>query len=436
MQKSFKKPFITPVPAMKKICVIGLGYIGLPTAAMLANHGYKVTGTDINKEVVSKINNKEIHIEEPGLRAFAHEALDSGNLTAHDTPKKSDVFIVCVPTPLDGKIKRADLSYVINATESIYPLLEKNNLVILESTVPPGTTNEKMIPILEKSKLKAGIDFYVAHCPERVLPGNILRELCDNHRIIGGINKESSRQAKNIYKSFTKGKIYITDSATAEFTKLLENTYRDVNIALANELAKIAETSGINVWEAISLANQHPRVSLHYPGPGVGGHCIPIDPWFIYQKKPSLSQLIHLSRKINDSMPRHVLSLLKKILKGIEKPRITVLGITYKKDVDDIRESPALEFIRLARKEGYHICIHDPFVKKCSYTTYDLLDAARDSDCIVLLTDHTIFNQIDPDRIKNAVRTKNVLDTRNALNYEKWEKAGFTTKILGKPYQE
>lgn len=414
---------------MKKICILGLGYIGLPTAIMFALSGYSVVGVDVDKDIVNNLRIGRIHIRERGLKECFEKVKEQNNFQVKTQPEESDVFIISVPTPLDKKRKRADLRYVIQAAKSIVPILRKNNLVILESTVPPRTTTDVVVPILEKSGLKAGKDFFVAHCPERVLPGNILKEIVENDRIIGGIDKKSAVRAKKLYQSFVKGKIYVTDSTTAEFVKLLENTYRDVNIALANEIAKIAERLGINVWDAINLANKHPRVNLHLPGPGVGGHCIPIDPWFVYEKAPDLANLIKLSRTINDSMPKYVIQLIKKLLP--EKGRITLLGASYKKNVDDARESPTLKIAKLAEEEGFMVKIHDPLVKKFELPLYSLEDAVKNSDCIVLVTDHDIFKRINPATISKLVRKRNLIDTRNALNHAKWKQAGFTVKVLG-----
>jgi len=269
---------------MNKVCVLGLGYIGLPTAAVLATHGFSVVGVDANAVVVDTVNNGGIHIKEPGLNTIVQAAINSGNLVVRTKLERANAFIIAVPTPLESR--RADLKYVKSATESIVPYLERNNLVILESTVPPKTTEELLVPILEQSRLKAGEDFYLAHCPERVLPGNILKEIIENDRIIGGINPESAAKAKALYSRFVSGAIYLTDATTAELVKVMENTYRDVNIALVNELSRICTKLGINVWEVIELANKHPRVNLLRPGPGVGGHCLAVDPWFVVEKAP------------------------------------------------------------------------------------------------------------------------------------------------------
>ena len=305
---------------MKKICVIGLGYIGLPTASMLTTHGFEVLGVDINSEVVKIINSGGIHIEEPGLHTLVQAAIKSGKLKASTNPESADIFIIAVPTPFT-KEKKADLSYIKSAAKSIAPLICKDNLVILESTSPPGTCKDILEPIFKSFNLKVSSNYYLAHCPERVLPGYTLKELIQNDRIIGGIDKQSAEKVAQFYKVFIEGNIYLTDSTTAEMVKLMENAYRDVNIALASELAKICEKLGISAWEVIRLANLHPWVNLHAPGPGVGGHCIAVDPWFIIEKYPADTEIITLSRKINDSMPEYVVARIRKIIEKINDPK-------------------------------------------------------------------------------------------------------------------
>lgn len=417
---------------VETICVIGLGYIGLPTASMFATHGYKVNGVDVNENILSLVNNGECHIEEPGLNTLVRAAVLSKNLSASTKPSKADAFIICVPTPLNPFTKTSDLNYVKAAAESITPYLKSDSILILESTSPPGTVDNVLIPILEKSGLKAGTDLFVAHCPERVIPGKILTELVENDRIIGGINNESAIRVRELYQSFVSGNIYLTDSTTAEMCKLMENTYRDVNIALANELAIISEKLGINVWEAIELANKHPRVNLHSPGPGVGGHCIPIDPWFIAESAPDDSNLIKLSRCINDGMVEYVVHILKNMIgdSGI----ITIFGAAYKGNVDDARESPTLHLAGLLAKSGYDIRICDPHVQKFKYKLEDMDSSIKDSDCIILMSDHDEFKSINSDLIQNIaekIRQKNLIDTKNCLDHELWKSAGFNVKILG-----
>lgn len=416
----------------KTICVIGLGYIGLPTASMFATHGYNVIGVDVNETVIAKINTGDSHIEEPGLNTLVKAAVLSKNLVASNSSTQADVFIICVPTPLDAATCSSNLDYVRSAAESIVPYIQSGSLVILESTSPPGTVDNILVPILERSGLKAGNDLFIAHCPERVLPGKILEELVENDRIIGGINEESAKRAEELYRSFVSGNIYLTDSTTAEMCKLMENTYRDVNIALANELVKISEKLGVNIWQAIELANKHPRVNIHQPGPGVGGHCIPIDPWFIAEASPDDAELIKLSRRINDGMPEHITKIISEMVgnSGV----ITIFGVAYKGNVDDARESPALRLGDILVRSGYEVRFHDPHVHEFKYELQDVTNSVEDSNCIVIMVDHNEFKNINMDdmqSISNKMQNKNVIDTRNCLNHELWESVGFNVRIFG-----
>ncbi|MBC8506598.1 MAG: nucleotide sugar dehydrogenase, partial [Chloroflexi bacterium] len=325
-----------------KICVLGMGYIGLPTASTFATHGVRVVGVDVNRQVVETLQNGGVHIHEPGLRTLFQAAYKSGNLTISPQPEESDAFIIAVPTPFkEGK--KADLEFVVSASEAIVPYLKQGNLVVLESTSPPRTTIDVVAPILEKSGLKAGEDFHLAYSPERVLPGQILRELIDNARVIGGIDKASSDAGRDLYATFVRGEIICTTATTAEMVKLMENTYRDVNIAIANEFSRLAARFGVDVWEAIELANRHPRVEILNPGPGVGGHCISVDPWFFVEAAPDLTPLIATARNVNDAQPQVVVDMLQSALTDLSGKRIAVLGLAYKPDVDDLRESPAVE---------------------------------------------------------------------------------------------
>ena len=413
-----------------KICILGLGYIGLPTAALFATHGHEVVGIDINNNIVETVNKGITPFDEPELPELLEKATKSKNLAAKTEVEEADVFIIAVPTPLDKEMKMAELKYVRSAAEMIYPHLRKDNLVILESTVPPGTCDKLLIPILEKSGLKVSDDFYLAHCPERAIPGNTIFEMVHNDRIIGGIDKKSAELAKSLYSCFVKGNFYLTNTITAEFVKLMENTFRDINIALANEFAQIAEESGVNVWEAIELANKHPRVNVLKPGPGVGGHCIAIDPWFLTENS-TRCRIVSLAREINDGMPNHVLQIVKRMLKGAKNPLITVFGVAYKGGVDDTRETPALKFIKLAENEGYKVKVHDPHVKEFEYEVLGLEESVRGSDCIILITDHPEFKEISPTKIFELMRSRNVVDTRNILNHEAWKRTGFSVKVLG-----
>jgi UDP-N-acetyl-D-mannosaminuronic acid dehydrogenase len=408
-----------------KISVLGLGYIGLPTALLFARSGHEVVGVDVNREVIDSLNAGQLHIDEKGLQEVYDQA--KGRFCARNAVEESDVFVIAVPTPLNKSLRVADLSYIRAAAAMVATKLKHGNLVVLESTVPPGASERILFPILEKSGLRLS-EFHYAHCPERAIPGNTIHEMVNNDRIIGGIDQASGILASEVYSSFVQGSIYLTGVRNAEFIKLLENTYRDVNIALANELAKIAEESGINIWNAIRLANKHPRCTIHQPGPGVGGHCIAIDPWFLTENSTKTG-IIHLSRDINDSMPNFVIQMLRTMLKGVKEPVITIFGVSYKGDVGDTRESPALKFIQLCENEGYSIKCHDPFVHSFEYPLFELESSLSKSDCIVLISDHTVFRHIDPAKVR--MRRKNVIDTRNILDSRTWKKYGFKIKIMG-----
>jgi len=415
----------------KKICILGLGYIGLPTAAMFASHGFDIIGVDPNESIVENLNQGKIIIEEPYLDTMVKSAVASGKLRAVKTPEKADVFIIAVPTPI-YKDHTADLSYVVSAAESIVPVLSEGNIVILESTSPPGTVMNVLVPILEKSGLKCGEQLLVAHSPERVLPGKILIELVENNRIIGGINRESAEAVRDLYRAFVRGDIYLTDSTTAEMCKLMENTYRDVNIALANELAKICENAGINAWEVIELANKHPRVNILSPGPGVGGHCIAVDPWFIVEKFPDLANIIELSRRTNDSMPYYLREKITGMLSDVEGERIvTILGVTYKPDVDDIRESPVIELAHLLKDRGFTVRIYDPHAKLYNEKVSDLYEAAAGSHLLVLGVNHKEFAKVDFARLAKVMARPDVLDARNYWDANEVRRSGLNYHLLG-----
>ncbi len=419
---------------IKKICVLGLGYIGLPTASLLATNGFSVVGVDKKEKIIEVVNNGGVHIEEPGLKALVAAAVHSGFLQARTAVEEADAFFIAVPTPIkieQGK-KAVDLSFVEKAAEEIAPVLKQGDLVILESTCPPGTSIDVVAPILEKSGLKAGDDFYLAHCPERVLPGNTLRELIQNNRIIGGINQKSAQKARELYALFVEGEISVTDSSTAEMAKLLENIYRDVNIALANEIAGICEKIGIDAWEATSLANLHPRVNLHAPGPGVGGHCISVDPWFVIGPYREEAHLMALGRGINDSQPQTVVCKIKELVAGLTGPVVTVLGVAYKGNIDDTRESPALKVLSGLTAEGIAFKVYDPHVKSFDYELCGLKEAFTDTDCVVVLADHDEFRFLYPAELAGLVRRKQIFDTRNCLDRQLWEASGFQYHLLGR----
>ena len=372
----------------KKVVVVGIGYVGLPLALTLAKVGYTVTGVDINKKTIESINDGMMPIKEKDLETLFNEPIVRKNFKGSDEPNKADVFIICVQTPMDTISKQPDLSYVSSATESVAPFLEKGNLIIIESTVPPFTCRKVVKPLVEKATgLTVGKDIFLAHCPERIMPGETLKELVYNNRICGGINKESAIFAEEIYKSFVKGDIDVTDDVTAEMVKLMENTYRDVNIALANEFSLIGETLKVDVRDAIRFANKHPRVKILSPGIGVGGHCLPKDPWYLVYADPKNTTLIAMARKVNESMPERVAAKLRKMVRDVDNPKIIVLGMTYKPDSDDLRESPSLEIIRLLKEDGYNVTAYDNYVKGHEYTS--ILDLARGADCVTVLVEHT-----------------------------------------------
>ena len=417
---------------MQKICVLGLGYIGLPTASMFATHGYQVVGVDVNDRVISKLNAGGIHIEEPGLETIVQAGLKSGSLRIQTEPEAADAFIIAVPTPITAD-KKADLRYVESAAQAILPYLKKGDLVILESTSPPQTTQNVLAPILAQSGLDPYRDLLVAHSPERVLPGHILEELVNNDRVVGGLTPVAAEATRDLYAGFVQGTIFLTDATTAETVKLMENTYRDVNIALANEFALIAESLGINTWEATEIANRHPRVNILQPGPGVGGHCIAVDPWFLVQSAPGVSQLIATSRRLNDRMPQHVSELVQTILASIEEPVVAVLGLAYKANVDDARESPSVSVIRWLQSAGYEVRAYDPFVKNSSVqgVVSSIDEAVTGADCLLLLTNHRQFETLSPVEIGSKMSHRNLVDTRKALSHNDWREANFNVYLLG-----
>ncbi len=418
-----------------RICVIGLGYIGLPTASMFATHGVQVVGVDNNPDIVSSLKNKHVHIFEPGLDKVVQEALTSGTLQISDQPEPADAFIIAVPTPFYDD-KRADMRAVISATESFLPQLCKGNLVILESTSPPRTTIDLVVPILERSGLKAGMDFFAAYSPERVLPGQIMRELIDNARVIGGIDETSANAGRDLYRTFVKGEIFTTTSTTAEMVKLMENTYRDINIAAANEFARLADRFGIDIWEAIRLANKHPRVKILNPGPGVGGHCISVDPWFLVEAAPDITPLIHTAREVNDHQPHIIAGLAARALGGsVKGKKIAILGLSYKPDVDDLRESPAVEIAHLLVKNGATVLAYEPFKPSAKFEGFNTVDSIGSvltgCDAILLLVNHTQFKSLDPAQVSKQARGKIIIDTVNGWDANKWIAAGFNVFRLG-----
>ena len=420
----------------QKICVLGLGYIGLPTACTFATHGIEVIGVDINAEIVQGLQNGHIHIFEPGLRSLVQNAIQSGKLRFQPTPEKVDAFIIAVPTPITPE-KKADLAAVKAAAESIVPHLQRGNLVILESTSPPRTTCDIVAPILEKSGLKAGDDFLLAYSPERVLPGKILEEIIQNTRVIGGIDKPSASAGKELYSTFVKGDILLTNATTAEMVKLMENTYRDINIATANEFAHLADRFGVNAWEAIEIANRHPRVNILKPGPGVGGHCISVDPWFLVEAAPDISPLVHTAREVNDGQPGYVVDLMKRKLGALDGKKICALGLAYKADIDDLRESPAIEIVELLLKEKAAITVFEPFKPDGFHgnarAVDTLEDALQDCEIMLLLVAHHQFTGLDPHNVRQMTTATVAVDMCGGWQRQAWEAAGFQFLKLGQP---
>ncbi len=435
----------------QKICILGLGYIGLPTASTFAAYGVKVLGVDVNEQVVETLRSGEIHIHEPGLRDMFKQALASGNLSLSTQPQEADAFIIAVPTPFYGdqfgeyegrQYKLADMRAVTSAAEAIVPVLRKGNLVVLESTSPPRTTVELVAPILRRSGLEPGRDFHLVYSPERVLPGRILRELIENARVIGGVTPESAQAGDDLYSIFVQGEIVQTDATTAEMVKLMENTYRDINIAIANEFSRLADSFGVNIWEAISLANRHPRVKILSPGPGVGGHCISVDPWFFVESRPELTSLISTARRVNDAQPQYVVEVVKRAICGSNFPadavkgrKIAVLGLAYKPDVDDLRESPAVEVARLLQEDGAQVKAWEPFKPAADLPGIDmaagLAAAVRDAEAIVLLVGHTEFLKLKPTELAGMTGARLAVDAVNAWNVADWASAGFRVVKIG-----
>jgi len=398
----------------KSISVIGLGYIGLTTAALLASKGYIVNGVDVSKHVVDTINNGNIHIVEPDLDAYVRSAVSNGKLKAHLEVQASDVYIICVPTPfhVDTGTPIPNINYVIAAVESIAPHVKEGDTVILESTSPVGTT-DMIRSVLDKNEVNTS-EIYIAYCPERVLPGNIMTELVENARVIGGINPKSTEAVASFYSTFVNGEILETDAKTAEMCKLTENSFRDVNIAFANELSIICDNNGVNVWELIKLANRHPRVNVLQPGTGVGGHCIAVDPWFIVSHDPENSRLIKTARVVNDEKPVWVINKIKSKAESHKTKIVACLGLAFKPDIDDLRESPAVKVVNSLIQQGYEVYCVEPNIRDHKeYTLIDLSEAISAFDVIALLVDHKEFTSHS---VLKQLAEKGVLDFCGAMS--------------------
>ncbi|MDM5187893.1 UDP-N-acetyl-D-mannosamine dehydrogenase [Bacillus sp. DX4.1] len=413
-----------------KTCVVGLGYIGLPIASLLASQGYQVHGVDIDEEVVRTIRNGDTHIIERDLDCIVKEAVQNGTLTVSTKPIQADVFIISVPTPIT-KYYEPDVSYVKNAVDSIIPVLKEGDLVIIESTCPVGTT-EMVADVIEQKRLDITVQgsnkgnekskIYVAYCPERVLPGRILQELKMNDRVVGGMNEDSTKKAKDFYKGFVKGNLLETNARTAEMVKLTENSFRDVNIAFANELSIICDQLQIDVWELISLANHHPRVNILQPGPGVGGHCIAVDPWFIVNSAPEQSKLIYTARIVNDNKMYHVVQKIREQAVKFSTPTIACFGLSFKANIDDLRESPAMKIVEqlIEFEDKEELLVVEPYISALPsnfqaggirLTSID--EALEKAEIIVFLVDHDKFKSINQKLLIN----KTVIDTRGMIKY-------------------
>lgn len=403
----------------KTVCVIGLGYIGLPTAALLAVNGYDVVGVDLNHHVVETINQGDVHILEPDLDSFVRSAVAAGKLRAFTDPQEGDIFIICVPTPFHDAVDnpQPNVDYVMAATRSIAGFVRPGNIVILESTSPVGTT-EKMAAVLDTE----GVDISqisIAYCPERVLPGKIMIELVENDRVVGGVTSEATTRVADFYRSFVRGDVFEADAKTAEMCKLTENSFRDVNIAFANELSMICAKEQINVWNLICLANRHPRVNILQPGAGVGGHCIAIDPWFIVARNSESAKLIRAAREVNNFKTAWVINKIKIAVADASarvghKPRVACLGLAFKPDVDDLRESPSLGIAEALINQGYDVTIVEPNIDQHENLRLSTLeDAIECANVIAVLVKHREFTN---DPIKEQLRAADALDFCGVLS--------------------
>jgi UDP-N-acetyl-D-mannosaminuronic acid dehydrogenase len=398
-------------PQDTSVCVVGLGYIGLPTAAVLASRGYRVHGVEVDARAAEIINSGRAHIIEPDLDILVRAAVETRRLAAHPAPAAADIFVLCVPTPVTAA-HTPDLSYVQAAARSLVPVLRPNNLVIVESTIPPGTTEEISALITREAGLGSG-ELFFAHAPERVLPGQILREVVANDRIVGGVDRASGEVCAAFYRTFVSGQVHITSARMAETVKLVENAHRDVNIAFANELSVLADELELDVWDMIALANRHPRVNILKPGPGVGGHCIAVDPWFLVHVAPEATPLIRQARATNSSKPGWVVERVRRRADRLKRARIACLGLTYKPDIDDLRESPALEVVRqLSASSEYDLRIVEPNLRGHADLDLVTLEKALDgADMVVFLVAHREFRSID----KTVLSEKIIIDVCGAL---------------------
>lgn len=396
------------------VCVMGLGYVGLPTAAVLATRGRRVAGVDLRADVLATINAGQVHIVEPELDALVRAAVAAGSLRALPAPPRASTFLICVPTPFrEGH--QPDLRHVEAATRALVPVLRPGDLVVLESTVPPTTTRELVAKVLGDAGLVAGRDVFVAHAPERVLPGAVIREVVENARVVGGVTEACTEAAARFYESFVRGEVHRCRAETAELVKLSENAYRDVNVAFANELANVCERLGLDAWEVIGLANQHPRVEILRPGPGVGGHCIAVDPWFIVATAPDDTPLIRAAREVNDARPARVVARVAELAERFKRPRIACLGLSYKPNIDDVRESPALGVVRALHDTlDAEILVVEPHLRACpieGLALHEPEDALKRADIAVILVAHRQFQRLP----RELFNRPSVIDTVGLL---------------------
>ncbi|HJX77001.1 UDP-N-acetyl-D-mannosamine dehydrogenase [Glutamicibacter sp.] len=399
------------------VCVVGMGYIGLPTSVVLARAGWRVHGVDINEQVVNDLSNGVATFEEPGISSELRTCVNSGNLTVSTVPQVSNVYIIAVPTPINSN-NEPDTSYIRSAIESVAPFAKDNDLFILESTSPVGTTEMIRELLLRSRPDLVDSNLYFAHCPERVIPGSMMKEIISNDRVVGGYDAISAERAANLYRSFCQGEIHLTDARTAELTKLTENSFRDVNIAFANELSIVADHLGVNVWEVIELANKHPRVQILQPGPGVGGHCIAVDPWFLVASAPTKATLIRSARNVNDSKPKFVVDKIAEHLRSTQRDSLALLGLAFKANVDDLRESPAVSIVQdlALQYPDVRLSVVEPFVDVLpralqefdNVKLTDLETALENENLLVLLVDHDIFKTIP----QSTLLAKDLVDTR------------------------
>lgn len=415
------------------VCVIGLGYIGLPTAILFANSGLRVYGCDINDKLVELINSKKAPNNESELGERLSEAVDSGLFYASNRPTPCDIYIITVQTPFNVDSRTADLRYLVSAMDSLKDILKDGDLIIIESTIPPGTMQSTVAPHL--GAISQGKNILLAHVPEHALVGRLFYELVNNSRLIGGIDDESTEAAASLYSKVVKGELIRTNAGTAEMVKIMENTYRDVNIALANDFARYAENAGIDVWEAIKAANHHPRVHIHLPGPGVGGECIAVDPLFLLNRDDVDLPMVRTARNVNGSMPSYVVSRILDVCResGIEDPIIAILGLSFKANVADSRNSPSLELCHILDDHGLDYRAFDPLCRPglCSNQRYSLKDTLEGADIAVVLVDHDQFRTLDPEEMKPLMRMAILYDAKRCIDHTRFRKAGFKTCLLG-----